>query len=98
MPAAPHIRNTCLVNRVCHSATLSRRRYMLRTAMPPRACRIEWHRPCMLRILGVQLRRRSAMNLDLTFRTGEATVLAAPGQVTDAMPEILLGRVDCVFR
>ena len=34
------------------------------------------------------------MNLDLTFRTGEATVFAAPGQVTDAMPEILIGRVD----
>ena len=34
------------------------------------------------------------MNLDLTFRVGEATVFAAPGQVTDAMPEILIGRVD----
>lgn len=34
------------------------------------------------------------MSLDLTFRAGEATVLAAPGQATDAMPEILIGRVD----
>ncbi|MDR5822890.1 formaldehyde-activating enzyme [Caballeronia sp. LZ043] len=34
------------------------------------------------------------MNPDLTFRAGEATVLAAPGQTTDAMPEILIGRVD----
>ncbi|MBB3772185.1 formaldehyde-activating enzyme [Angulomicrobium tetraedrale] len=28
------------------------------------------------------------------FRTGEATVLAAKGQYTDAMPEILIGSVD----
>ena len=28
------------------------------------------------------------------FRTGEATVLAADGQATDAMPEIVIGRVD----
>lgn len=34
------------------------------------------------------------MTTDLTFRAGEATVFAAPGQATDAMPEILLGRVD----
>ncbi len=27
------------------------------------------------------------MSLDLTFRAGEATVLAAPGQATDAMPK-----------
>lgn len=31
---------------------------------------------------------------DLTFRTGEATVLAAEGQATDAMPEIVIGRVN----
>jgi hypothetical protein len=29
-----------------------------------------------------------------TFHAGEATVLAADGQFTDAMPEILIGRVD----
>ncbi|MEY8876719.1 MAG: formaldehyde-activating enzyme [Leptothrix sp. (in: b-proteobacteria)] len=29
-----------------------------------------------------------------TFHVGEATVLAADGQFTDAMPEILIGRVD----
>jgi 5,6,7,8-tetrahydromethanopterin hydro-lyase len=29
-----------------------------------------------------------------TFHAGEATVFAAPGQATDAMPEILIGRVD----
>lgn len=34
------------------------------------------------------------MSQDLTFRAGEATVFAAPGQATDAMPEILIGRVD----
>ena len=28
------------------------------------------------------------------FHAGEATVFAAPGQATDAMPEILIGRVD----
>jgi len=31
---------------------------------------------------------------DLIFKTGEATVFAAEGQYTDAMPEILIGRVD----
>eukprot|EP01037_Dinobryon_pediforme_P027559 gene27559-30493_t len=30
---------------------------------------------------------------DLWFKTGEATVLAAEGQVTDAMPEVLIGSV-----
>ena len=30
---------------------------------------------------------------DIWFRTGEATVLAAEGQATDAMPEILIGSV-----
>ncbi|WP_407051407.1 formaldehyde-activating enzyme [Methyloraptor flagellatus] len=30
---------------------------------------------------------------DIWFRTGEATVLAADGQVTDAMPEVLIGSV-----
>lgn len=30
---------------------------------------------------------------DITFRTGEATVLAAEGQATDAMPEVLIGSV-----
>jgi 5,6,7,8-tetrahydromethanopterin hydro-lyase len=30
---------------------------------------------------------------DIWFRAGEATVLAAPGQATDAMPEILIGSV-----
>jgi len=30
----------------------------------------------------------------VTFRTGEATVFAAEGQYTDAMPEIVIGRVD----
>ncbi|WP_454741842.1 formaldehyde-activating enzyme [Cupriavidus necator] len=34
------------------------------------------------------------MTSSLIFRTGEATVLAAPGQFTDAMPEIVLGRTD----
>lgn len=32
--------------------------------------------------------------LPYTFHAGEATVLAAEGQFTDAMPEILIGRVD----
>lgn len=31
---------------------------------------------------------------DIIFRTGEATVLAAEGQFTDAMPEVLIGSVD----
>ena len=31
---------------------------------------------------------------DIIFKTGEATVFAAEGQYTDAMPEILIGRVD----
>jgi 5,6,7,8-tetrahydromethanopterin hydro-lyase len=31
---------------------------------------------------------------DLTLRTGEATVLAAEGQATDAMPEIVIGKKD----
>lgn len=31
---------------------------------------------------------------DIIFRAGEATVLAAEGQATDAMPEILIGSVD----
>lgn len=31
------------------------------------------------------------MNARITFKTGEATVLAADGQFTDAMPEILIG-------
>lgn len=31
---------------------------------------------------------------DIIFRTGEATVLAAEGQATDAMPEVLIGSVD----
>ncbi|GLK77002.1 hypothetical protein GCM10008171_22560 [Methylopila jiangsuensis] len=31
---------------------------------------------------------------DIVFRTGEATVLAAEGQYTDAMPEVLIGSVD----
>ncbi len=30
---------------------------------------------------------------DIWFRTGEATVLAAEGQATDAMPEVLIGSV-----
>ncbi|MFN0218574.1 MAG: formaldehyde-activating enzyme [Hyphomicrobium sp.] len=30
---------------------------------------------------------------EIWFRTGEATVLAADGQVTDAMPEVLIGSV-----
>tara|TARA_R110002049_G_scaffold39896_2_gene122198 strand:- start:351 stop:890 length:540 start_codon:yes stop_codon:yes gene_type:complete len=30
----------------------------------------------------------------ITFKTGEATVLAKEGQFTDAMPEILIGSVD----
>jgi formaldehyde-activating enzyme len=38
--------------------------------------------------------RSTSMNTDLTFRAGEATVFATEGQVTDAMPEILIGRVD----
>jgi formaldehyde-activating enzyme len=31
---------------------------------------------------------------DIVFRTGEATVLAAEGQATDAMPEIVIGAVN----
>jgi formaldehyde-activating enzyme len=31
---------------------------------------------------------------DIVFKTGEATVFAAEGQFTDAMPEILIGRTD----
>lgn len=31
---------------------------------------------------------------DILFKAGEATVFAADGQYTDAMPEILIGRVD----
>jgi formaldehyde-activating enzyme len=34
------------------------------------------------------------MTQPYTFHAGEATVLAADGQFTDAMPEILVGRVD----
>jgi formaldehyde-activating enzyme len=34
------------------------------------------------------------MAADILFKTGEATVFAAEGQYTDAMPEILIGRVD----
>jgi 5,6,7,8-tetrahydromethanopterin hydro-lyase len=34
------------------------------------------------------------MPKDFLFHTGEATVLAKEGQFTDAMPEILIGRVD----
>ncbi|TDN27073.1 aldehyde-activating protein, partial [Lactobacillus crispatus] len=30
---------------------------------------------------------------EIWFRTGEATVLAAEGQYTDAMPEVLIGSV-----
>ncbi len=30
---------------------------------------------------------------DIIFKAGEATVLAAPGQYTDAMPEVLIGSV-----
>lgn len=30
---------------------------------------------------------------EIVFRTGEATVLAADGQYTDAMPEVLIGSV-----
>jgi 5,6,7,8-tetrahydromethanopterin hydro-lyase len=33
-------------------------------------------------------------NTDFLFHAGEATVLAKDGQFTDAMPEILIGRVD----
>lgn len=31
---------------------------------------------------------------EISFKTGEATVFAAEGQYTDAMPEILIGTVD----
>lgn len=34
------------------------------------------------------------MNTRTIFKTGEATVLAADGQYTDAMPEILIGATD----
>jgi formaldehyde-activating enzyme len=34
------------------------------------------------------------MSNDYLFRAGEATVLAAAGQFTDAMPEILIGRTS----
>jgi formaldehyde-activating enzyme len=36
----------------------------------------------------------TSMSDKYTFHAGEATVFAAPGQATDAMPEILIGRVD----
>src|ERR1700681_1119610 len=36
----------------------------------------------------------SSMTDKFIFHAGEATVFAAPGQATDAMPEILIGRVD----
>jgi 5,6,7,8-tetrahydromethanopterin hydro-lyase len=38
-------------------------------------------------------RKMPAMS-NYTFHAGEATVLAADGQFTDAMPEILIGRTD----
>ena len=34
------------------------------------------------------------MTQPYTFHAGEATVLAADGQFTDAMPEVLIGRTD----
>ncbi|MEX2516173.1 MAG: formaldehyde-activating enzyme [Gammaproteobacteria bacterium] len=34
------------------------------------------------------------MSDKIVFRTGEATVFAADGQATDAMPEIVIGHVD----
>ena len=34
------------------------------------------------------------MSKNYVFHAGEATVLAAEGQFTDAMPEILIGRTD----
>lgn len=34
------------------------------------------------------------MSEPIVFRTGEATVFASEGQYTDAMPEIVIGRVD----
>ena len=34
------------------------------------------------------------MSEQYVFHAGEATVLAADGQCTDAMPEILIGRTD----
>ena len=34
------------------------------------------------------------MSESVVFRTGEATVFAAEGQFTDAMPEVSIGRVD----
>ena len=34
------------------------------------------------------------MSKNYIFHAGEATVLAADGQFTDAMPEILIGRTD----
>ena len=34
------------------------------------------------------------MNTNYLFHAGEATVFAAEGQYTDAMPEIMIGRVD----
>jgi 5,6,7,8-tetrahydromethanopterin hydro-lyase len=37
--------------------------------------------------------REGSSMTDIIFRTGEATVLAAEGQATDAMPEVLIGTV-----
>lgn len=34
------------------------------------------------------------MSDKIVMRTGEATVFASPGQFTDAMPEIVIGRMD----
>jgi len=34
------------------------------------------------------------MSESSVMRTGEATVFAQPGQLTDVMPEIVIGRMD----
>lgn len=40
-----------------------------------------------------RLDRKDSVMSEIWFKTGEATVLAADGQVTDAMPEVLIGSV-----
>ena len=52
------------------------------------------HGPQVLRSNSLPDDRYLNMSKDYLFHAGEATVLAAEGQFTDAMPEILIGRTD----
>jgi hypothetical protein len=54
-------------------------------------------RPRNGRIAGPAANAQEQGNADMSeiwFRTGEATVLAADGQYTDAMPEVLIGSTE----